>query len=474
MSRSTDKSGAKRLSSSISDVLVAGGGNAALCSAIVAARSGARVLMLECAPQEFRGGNSRHTRNLRCMHDAPTHILTERYAEDEYFDDLLRVSGDTDERLARLVIRASATAQDWMRAQGARFQPALTGTLQLSRTNAFFLGGGKALVNAYYRAAEALGVRVMYGAEVRNIEMHDGRFISASVKQKGGTKEIAAKVLIAAAGGFESNLRWLREAWGPPAENFLVRGTPYNMGLVLNALIEGGAKSIGDPRACHAVAIDARSPRFDGGIVTRLDCVPLGIVVNNAAQRFYDEGEDFWPKRYAIWGKLVAQQPQQIAYVIVDAKAQGRFMPSVFPPIVADTIAGLARALGVDPASLEKTVASFNAAVRPGTFDSGKLDDCATGALAPPKSHWARRIDVPPYWGYPLRPGITFTYLGVRVDERARVLMTDDTPSPNIFAAGEIMAGNILRQGYLGGIGMTIGTTFGRIAGEEAAKHVCG
>jgi tricarballylate dehydrogenase len=244
------------------------------------------------------------------------------------------------------------------------------------------------------------------------------------------------------------------------------------MGLVLNALIEGGAKSIGDPRACHAVAIDARSPRFDGGIVTRLDCLPLGIVVNNAAQRFYDEGEDFWPKRYAIWGKLVAQQPQQIAYSIVDAKSQKRFMPSVFPPIAADTIAELGRALGIDGMALERTVRTFNDAVRPGTFDSTKLDDCATSGLQPPKSHWARRIDTAPYWGYPLRPGITFTYLGVRVDERARVLMGDDAPSPNIYAAGEIMAGNILRQGYLGGIGMTIGTTVGRIAGEEAARHV--
>ncbi|MGH7661104.1 MAG: FAD-dependent tricarballylate dehydrogenase TcuA [Vulcanimicrobiaceae bacterium] len=456
------------------DVLVAGGGNAALCSAIVAARAGARVLIVECAPPEFRGGNSRHTRNLRCMHDAPTDILTERYPEHEYFDDLVRVSGDTDERLARLVIRASSTLQDWMRAQGVRFQPALTGTLQLSRTNAFFLGGGKALVNAYYRAAQALGVQVLYGAEVRNIEMRDGKFIAAAVKHDGGMREIPAKAFVAAAGGFESNLRWLREAWGPPAENFLVRGTPYNMGLVLNALIEGGVKSIGDPRACHAVAIDARSPRFDGGIVTRLDCVPLGIVVNNSAQRFYDEGEDFWPKRYAIWGKLVAQQPQQIAYTIVDAKAQGRFMPSVFPPIAADTIAELGRALGIDAMALERTVSAFNAAVRPGTFDSTKLDDCATSDLTPPKSHWARRIDVPPYWGYPLRPGITFTYLGLRVDERARVIMADDTPSPNVYAAGEIMAGNILRQGYLGGIGMTIGTTFGRIAGEEAARHVHG
>jgi tricarballylate dehydrogenase len=193
--------------------------------------------------------------------------------------------------------------------------------------------------------------------------------------------------------------------------------------------------------------------------------------VDKQARRFYDEGEDFWPKRYAIWGRLVAQQPDQIAYAIVDAKAAGKFMPSVFPPIAADSVPKLAAGLGLDPASLERTVATFNAAVRSGRFDHTALDDCSTSGLHPPKSHWARRIDTPPFWGYPLRPGITFTYLGVKVDESARVRMQDDAPARNIFAAGEIMAGNILGKGYLGGIGMTIGTTFGRLAGEGAARY---
>jgi tricarballylate dehydrogenase len=458
--------------SGMADVLVAGGGNAALCAALTAARAGARVLLLECAPKAFRGGNSRHTRNLRCMHDEPSPILTERYSEAEYFDDLVRVTGgEMDERLARLAIRASATFRDWMAQQGARFQPALSGTLQLSRTNAFFLGGGKALMNAYYRTAEALGVRILYEAEVDRLELRDGTFVAAWVRSDGAERRFEAKAFVAAAGGFESNLRWLREVWGPAADNFIVRGTPYNKGRVLRALIEGGATAIGDPTQCHAVAIDARSPRFDGGIVTRLDCVSLGIVVDKQARRFYDEGEDFWPKRYAIWGRLVAQQPDQIAYAIVDAKAAGKFMPSVFPPIAADSVPKLAAGLGLDPASLERTVATFNAAVRPGRFDHTVLDDCSTSGLHPPKSHWARPIDTPPFWGYPLRPGITFTYLGVKVDESARVRMQDDAPARNIFAAGEIMAGNILGKGYLGGIGMTIGTTFGRLAGEGAARY---
>jgi tricarballylate dehydrogenase len=219
------------------------------------------------------------------------------------------------------------------------------------------------------------------------------------------------------------------------------------------------------------VAIDARAPKYDGGIITRLDCVVFGIVVNRNAQRFYDEGEDVWPKRYAIWGRLVAGQPDQIAYIIFDAKSRHMFMPSLFPAIEASSIRELAGKFSLDPDVLEATVTQFNAAVRPGTFDHTVLDDCRTVGLAPPKSHWARRIDQAPFYGYPVRPGITFTYLGTRVNKEARMIMKDGRPAANMFAAGEIMAGNVLGRGYAAGIGMTIGSVFGRIAGREAAAN---
>jgi tricarballylate dehydrogenase len=251
----------------------------------------------------------------------------------------------------------------------------------------------------------------------------------------------------------------------------LIRGTPHNTGTVLKLMLDAGAAPIGDARECHAVAIDGRAPKFDGGIVTRLDCVPLGIVVNDQAERFYDEGEDFWPKRYAIWGKLVAREAGEIAYSIIDAKVRDRFMPSVYPPIEAASLAELAGELGLSAERLEATVASFNRAVQPGSFDHTILDDCRTLGLAPPKSHWAQRLDTPPFAAYPLRPGITFTYLGVRVDSSARVQAAHGAPFANVYAAGEIMAGNVLRRGYIAGIGMTIGTVFGRIAGESAARH---
>jgi tricarballylate dehydrogenase len=451
------------------DVAVLGGGNAGLCAALAARQRGATVVVVEAAPRHYRGGNSRHTRNLRSMHDAPTDLLLDTYTEDEFIADLIRVTGGkADEALVRRVVRDSAECPAWIRSFGGRLQPPLKGTLHLDRTNVFFLGGGKALMNSYYAAAERMGIRVLYDADVVGLDAADGGIRSVSVRQHGSPATITAKAVVLAAGGFESNIEWLKEIWGAAADNFIIRGTPYNTGTVLKLMLDQGAQPVGDPSQFHAVAIDARAPKFDGGIVTRLDCISLGIVVNKHGDRFYDEGEDFWPKRYAIWGRLVAQQPDQIAYSIVDAKSAGLFMPSVFPPMAASTIGELARQLELSPEALERTVVAFNRSVTPGTFDHAGLDNCRTEGLAPDKTHWARPIDTPPFWGYPLRPGITFTYLGLKVDERARVLMTNGEAASNVFAAGEIMAGNILGQGYVAGVGMTIGTVFGRIAGAEA------
>jgi tricarballylate dehydrogenase len=460
----------------IYDVAVIGGGNAGISAALTARGRGASVVVLECAPRHFRGGNSRHTRNLRCAHPAPTEWQAEAYTDEEFLYDLLRVSGSgTDETLARILVRHSTECMYWMQRHGARFQPPLRGTLHLARSNAFFLGGGKALLNAYYAAAERLGVHVRYGAEVTGLELAGEQFVSASsVYSDGRTETVHARAAVLAAGGFEANIDWLRETWGDAANDFIVRGTPYNTGRILKLMLEAGAQSVADAKECHAVAVDARAPKFDGGIVTRLDCVPFGIVVNTLGQRFADEGEDFWPRRYATWGRLVAQQPRAAAYAIIDAKAIGRFIPSAFPPIVADSIRELASRLGVPAEALHTTVSAFNQAVGPGAFDHTVLDDCRTVGLEPGKSHWAQRLDTPPFWGYPVRPGITFTYLGLRIDSRGRVLMGSGQPASNIYAAGEIMAGNILRQGYVAGAGMTIGTVFGRLAGGEAARHARG
>jgi len=456
------------------DVLVIGGGNAALCAALMAREAGASVLLLESSPREWRGGNSQHTRNLRCMHDAPQDVLLEAYTEEEFWQDLLKVTGgNTDEALARLVIRASSTCRGWMQKHGVRFQPSLAGTLHLSRTNAFFMGGGKALVNAYYRSAERLGIDIRYDSPVDALDIEDGRFVAAHCRGQ----RIEARSCVLASGGFESNREWLREAWGQnergewPADNFLIRGTRFNQGVLIKHMMAQGADIIGDPTQAHCVAIDARAPLYDGGIVTRVDAVSLGVMVNRDAQRFYDEGEDFWPKRYAIWGRLVALQPGQIGYCVIDSKAIGRFMPPVFPGVRADTLPALAQSLGLDTAPFMKTLNDYNAACRVGTFDHTVLDDCHTEGLTPAKTHWARPIDTPPFYGYALRPGVTFTYLGLKTDAQARVYF-GGVPCDNLFVAGEMMAGNVLGKGYTAGVGMSIGTAFGRIAGEQAARAV--
>src|SRR5467141_618593 len=289
------------------DVLVIGGGNAALCAAISARRTGASVLVLEGAPKFYRGGNTRHTRNMRCAHDSATEILTGPYTEDEFWEDLKRVTqGHTDEELARHMIAESKEMLTWIVDQGVCFQPSLGGTLSLGRTNSFFLGGGRAMLNALYLTAEQLGVEILYDAEVLDLQIDNGMFLSADLKRGDRRENVTALTLVAAAGGFEANIEWLKEYWGEAADNFLIRGTPYNRGSILKMLLAKGVQDIGDPKQCHAVAIDARAPKFDGGIITRHDSVVFGIVVNKQATRFYDEGEDIWPKRYAIWGRLVA------------------------------------------------------------------------------------------------------------------------------------------------------------------------
>lgn len=452
-------------------VIIIGGGNAALCAAITAAQEGAKVTMLESSPKEWRGGNSQHTRNMRVYHPKPTTTLVESYSFEEYYDDLLKVTkGETNEELANIAIKGSIDLYHWMEKNGISFQPSLKGTLSLSRTNAFFLGGGKTLVNREFQIAKDLGVEVLYEHEVIHVKIISNEVKYLNVKTPNGEKQFIADSYVAASGGFESNREWLRKAWGEQSKNYLIRGTKFNQGKVLKSLLEQGIKRVGKEEQGHAVAVDGRAPLYDGGIVTRLDCVPFGIVLNEEGNRFYNEGEDFWPKRYAIWGRLVASQANQVGHVIIDSKSFDLFMPSVFEPTKADTLEELANKLSIPTTQMKRTIEEFNNAVIDAEFDLTKLDDCRTEDLEINKTHWARRIDTPPYYGYTLRPGITFTYLGVKIDKDARVYMKNGRVMTNLFATGEMVAGNILSQGYLAGIGMTIGGVFGRIAGKGAAN----
>jgi tricarballylate dehydrogenase len=455
------------------DVIVVGGGNAALCAALAAREAGCSVLVLERSPEHVRGGNTRHTRNIRCSHAAADQFFSGPYSEEEHLQDLIGVTGGPENLdLAKLAIRESSTLPEWMSAHGVHWQQPLAGTLHLGRTNRWFLGGGKALLNTYYRTAGRMGIDVRYDALVEDLVIENDQFEAVRLKNENGGELIRARAVVVAAGGYEANIEWLKRHWGDAADNFIIRGTPYNDGTLLAALLRHGARAIGDPKGFHAIGVDARAPKFDGGIVTRLDATPLGIVVNRDARRFYDEGEDIWPKRYAIWGTLIAAQPGQIAFCIVDAKTIDRFLPPMFKPYQAGSLAALATQLQLDPRVFGDTVKEFNRATAGNAeVRMDRLDGACTRGITPPKSNWALAIDEPPYYGLPLRPGITFTYMGVAVDECARVVNQNGRAFQNVFAAGEIMSGNILTKGYLGGFGLTIGSVFGRLAGKEAAAN---
>jgi tricarballylate dehydrogenase len=455
------------------DVLVVGGGNAALCAAISARHRGASVLLLERAPEHMRAGNTRHTRNIRCVRDSHESGISGVYSEQEFLEDLIQVSGNPPNiELAKRTIRESRGIPQWMSEHNIRWQQPMAGTLNLGRTNRWFLGGGKALANTYYRKAIEMGVHVRYGAFVEDFVMEDDNFLAAVINDASIRLQLAARAVVVATGGFEANVGWLKRLWGEAADNFIIRGTPYNDGVLLAKLLEIGAKPIGDPKGFHAVAVDARAPKFDGGIVTRLDAIPFGIVINQKGLRFYDEGENIWPKRYASWGRLIAEQPGQIAYSILDSKTILCFLPPMYPPVCSNTVADLAEKINVNASALSQTIRDFNGAtVGNSNLRMEILDGLCTRGLTPPKSNWAVPIDAPPFYALPLRPGITFTYMGVSVDDKSRVVKQSDKPFENVFAAGEIMSGNILTKGYLAGFGLTIGSVSGKLAGDEAAAH---
>lgn len=474
VNETTHRNNLKNISERQWDVIIIGGGNAGLVAAMSARHYVEGVLLLERSPIEYRGGNTRHTRNIRCVHSKADAYNTGSYPYEEVWDDLSKVGdGPSNEKLAALTVAQSETVPSWMSTHGVSWQQPLRGTLHLGRTNRFFLGGGKALVNTYHATAKRLGIAVLYDSMVEEMILADDHFEGVIVNVAGTRYRVNASAAVCASGGFEANLEWLSRYWGSAVENYVIRGPEYNDGRILQSLYDHGAASAGQERGFHAVAVDARSPKFDGGIATRLDTIPFGIAVNRHGKRFYDEGEEIWPKRYAIWGRNIAEQDDQIAYTIWDSKVNELFLPPMYGPAVANDLGDLAKKLGLDQTILKNTISEYNSSIAEGgTFDPTILDDCHTNGLIPPKSHWAQPIDSRPFYGIAMRPGITFTYMGVAVNEDAHVLRTDGSAFANIFAAGEIMSGNILSTGYLAGFGLTIGHVWGRIAGKEASHVV--
>ncbi|MBI2872411.1 MAG: FAD-dependent tricarballylate dehydrogenase TcuA [Chloroflexi bacterium] len=478
------------------DVIVAGAGNAALTAALSAREAGARVLVLEKAPQEARGGNTFFTDAvLRFPHgdvaelsELVPDLSTESievvpYSPDQFYADIMRITeGLSDPELAQVLVTQANSTFHWMTRQGVRWLPAFSFAPRTksgrSRLHAIPLeasGGGKGLSDALFSAAERQGVEVRYESKVVGLLTNgQGRVRGVRVMAPGVAQEVEGATVVLACGGFEANREMRARYLGPDWDLVKVRGTRYNTGEGLRAALEVGAQPAGHWSGCHAIHWDLAAPPYGDRRLTILlsrRAYHLGIVVNIAGQRFLDEGEDFVPFTYARYGRLILGQPQRVAFQIFDSRVRQR-LPQEYSfgsSATADSVEGLADALGVDREGLARTVQEYNAAVQEGNFNPAALDGVGTRGLTPPKSNWALSLDTPPYYGYSVVCGITFTFGGVAINTRAQVLDTEDRPIPGLYAAGE-MVGGLFFHNYPGGSGLTAGAVFGRIAGASAAE----
>jgi tricarballylate dehydrogenase len=341
------------------------------------------------------------------------------------------------------------------------------------------VGGGPGLIQALYDGADRLGVEVRYGTKATGLLL-DGIGAVRGVACRGpdGFFEVAARSVVLASGGFEANPEWRTRYLGPGWDLARVRGTRHNTGDGIRIALEAGAQAHGNWSGCHAVAWDAGAPPFGDrrvGDMFQKHSYPLGIIVNVRGERFVDEGADFRNYTYAKYGREILRQPQRLAFQIFDQKVvpilREEYRIREVTKAEAGTIEELAKKLDIDAPGLVSTVEAFNAAVRSGTFNPAVLDGKGTHGIAPPKSNWALALDTPPFVGYAVTCGITFTFGGLRVTSRAEVLDTDDRPIPGLFAAGELVGG-LFYVNYPGGTGLMAGAAFGRLAGEQAKNYV--
>jgi tricarballylate dehydrogenase len=482
------------------DVVVVGAGNAALCGALAAAEAGARVLVLEKASRAERGGNSRFTGGLLrfafpsaevvldLLDDlsgfAPEQLDVPPYPVEQYVADVNRLSrGRSDAALIAMVAAGSTDAVHWLAGHGVTYQlyekhVEHSGRVSWpDRAMVKTRGGGEGLMSALFAAAERQpGIELRYDAQVVGIDVADDERVRLTVRFADQVSEVEASAAVLASGGFEANpaarAAYLGQAW----DLAKARGTRHNTGEVLALTLALGAAPVGHWSGAHAVPVDAGSADVGdlevGALTTRLS-YPYGVMVNVDGNRFVDEGADFKLLTYARIGREVLGQPQGLAFQIFDQRTVGLIEPRYelgSPPVVAPTIDELADGIGVPRPTLTTTIAEYNAAVRDVPFDPSTLDGKGTDGLAVPKSHWAQRIDRPPYLAYAVTCGITFTYGGLGVDTSARVLTSGGHPIPGLYATGEI-TGGFFYHNYPAGAGLMRGTVYGRIAGAEAAHR---
>jgi len=488
------------------EVLVIGGGNAALCAALAARQSGARVVVIERAPKDNRGGNSAFTGGaFRVVYNGledierivPDLTPEERensdfgsYTEEKYFDDLAQLSSyRMDADLADVLVRQSLSTLLWMRGLGVRFVPIYgRQAFKVDGKYRFWggltvevAGGGVGLMAALYRTAEDAGIELRYASRATRLLREEGRVVGVEILTGGRTETIRAGSVILASGGFHANAAWRAQYLGPNWDLAKVRGSRFNTGDGIRMALEAGAMSFGNWSGCHSVFYDMNAPLF--GDINLLDqqknYFSLGIVINARGERFVDEGADFRNYTYSRMGARLLQEPGAIAWQVFDQRVVP-LLPSEYrvrhaTRVEANTLAELAQKLeGVDAQGFLRTVAQFNQSIKAEVaFNPAVKDGRATLGLPLPKSNWANPIDQPPFVAYGVTCGITCTYGGLRINSDAQVKDEDDSVIDGLYAAGELVGG-LYYVRYPGGAGLMSGSVFGKIAGEHAAQRVRG
>jgi tricarballylate dehydrogenase len=485
------------------DVIVVGAGNAALCAALAARETVQRILVLERAPEDEAGGNSRFTAGaMRVVYNGVEDLkklipdLTPEeigrtdfgtYTADQFFDDMGRITQyRCDPDLTEILVRRSFDALAWMRAKGVRFVP-IWGRQAFKVDGRFKFwggltveawGGGPGLVEALTKAARSQGIEIWYLARASKLISDDEGVHGVRVKRTGKTVEVRSKAVVLAAGGFQANPEWRTRYLGPGWELAKVRGTRFNTGDGIKMALDVGAAAVGNWSGCHAVAWERNAPEFGDlavGDAFQKHSYPWGIYINADGKRFVDEGADFRNYTYAKYGRVVLAQPGQFAWQVFDQKVihllRDEYRIKQVTKRTANTLEDLVKQL--DDVNAEAALAeikAYNAAVRVDVpFNPNVKDGRGTVGLAVNKSNWANTIDTPPFEAYAVTCGITFTFGGLRINTDAEVISTDGDPIPGLYAAGELVGG-IFYFNYPGGTGLTNGSVFGRLAGANAAR----
>jgi tricarballylate dehydrogenase len=483
------------------DVVVVGGGNAALCAAVAAREHCEKVLVLERAPEDESGGNSRFTAGLmRVVYDGVEDLrqvieLSDdevarsdfgTYTAEQFFDDMARVTEyRCDPDLTEILVRNSLPTVIWMRSNGVRFTAAW-GRQAFNVGGRFkfwggltveAVGGGPGLVDSLTQIARKKGIEIWYCARALSLISDDDGVHGVVVKKSGKTQEVRAKAVVLAAGGFQANTEWRTRYLGPGWELAKVRGTRFNTGDAIDMALDIGAAAAGNWSGCHAVAWDRNAPEFGDlavGDQFQKHSYPWGIYINAEGKRFVDEGADFRNYTYAKYGRVILAQPAQFAWQIFDAKVKPQLRDEYrikqVTRRVASSLEELVKSLeDTNGEAALREIKQYNAAVRTDiAFNPNVKDGRRTEGLPVPKSNWANTIDTPPFEAYAVTCGITFSFGGLKINTDAQVINTDGEAIKGLYAAGELV-GSIFWFNYPGGSGLTNGAVFGRIAGKNAA-----